>query len=83
MGKVSTIDLPGGKKTLAVLTHSCIIIEFQTQETKPLGHQNCKCMATGFISFLAWFRGKTGEIGTAAPYVEKLEKIMCTYVLWP
>ncbi len=47
------------KKTLGVKTHVCIIIEFQTQGTKPLGHQNCK---TAGLSYLTWFTGKTGEL---------------------
>ncbi len=67
---------------LGVRTHVCKIIGFQTQGTKPLGHQNCEWPLV--LSFLAWFSGKTGELRNGCFFhllVEKLEKKSCVLTL--
>ncbi len=68
------------KKTSGFQTHVFIISGFQTQGTKPLGHQNCKWPPV--LIFLAWLTGKTGELRNSCFFnllVEELEKSRCTY----
>ncbi len=55
-----------------------------TQATEPLDHQNCKWLPV--LSFLACFKGKTGELRNAL-YIKLSYKIRkksgVSYLLWP
>ncbi len=67
--QLATIDLPGKKRKektfLEIRTHVC---GFQTQVTKPLGHQNCKWRP--ILSIVACFTGKTVELSNAVGFKE-------------